>query len=155
MGSFFPCRKFFRCRSERGSRAPRGSRHHPAYSNQVSVMGKGRKCARGYTLQSGPEGPSWCRSRSRPGRSKTTMHQVRVGCALPTAPSAKNRRQACPLRLANLTFVCLMFEIMLCAPATVDHVSFGCIYPRVKTYSKDDTFTYRSAHGCEKCKAKG
>ena len=26
--------------------------------------------------------------------------------------------------LANLTFVCLMFEIMLCAPATVDHVSF-------------------------------
>ena len=48
----------------------------------------------------------------------------RIGCALPTAPSAKNRRQACPLRLANLTFVCLMFEIMLCAPATVDHVSF-------------------------------
>ena len=33
-------------------------------------MGKGRKCARGYVLQSGPEGPSWCRSRSRPGRSK-------------------------------------------------------------------------------------
>jgi hypothetical protein len=52
-----------------------------------------------------------------------------------------------------------MFEIMLCAPATVDHVSFGCIYPRVKTYSKDDTFTYRSyryrsAHGCEKSSAK-
>ena len=36
------------------------------------MTGKGRKCARGYTLQSGPEGPSWCRSRSRPGRSKTT-----------------------------------------------------------------------------------
>ena len=47
-----------------------------------------------------------------------------VGSALPTAPSAKNRRQACPLRLANLPFVCLMFEIMLCATATVDHVSF-------------------------------
>jgi hypothetical protein len=45
-------------------------------------MGKGRKCARGYTLQSGPEGPSWCRSRSRPGRSKTTMHQV-SGWTLP------------------------------------------------------------------------
>ena len=41
-------------------------------------MGKGRKRARGYTLQSGPEGPSWCRSRSRSGRSKTTMHQVRI-----------------------------------------------------------------------------
>ena len=55
---------FFRCRSERGSCSAREPT--PAYSNQVSlsVMGKGRKCARGYTLQSGPEGPSWCREES-------------------------------------------------------------------------------------------
>ena len=69
-----------------------------------------------------------CRSsEGRAPRAEPTpaySNRVRVGCALPTAPSAKNRRQACPLRLANLTFVCLMFEIMLCAPATVDHVSF-------------------------------
>jgi hypothetical protein len=35
----------------------------------------GQKCTRGYTLQSGPEGPSWCRGVGV-GRFRTTMHQT-------------------------------------------------------------------------------
>ena len=38
-------------------------------------MGRGKTCT-GLYPAAGPEGSSWCRSRSRSGRSKTTMHQV-------------------------------------------------------------------------------
>ena len=73
-------------------------------------MGKGRKRARGYTLQSGPEGPSWCRSRSRSGRSKTTMHQVQGWSAGgDKCWGHKNQRAPATLRASKggckLTFV--------------------------------------------------
>ena len=58
----------------------------------------GEKTCTGLYPAAGPEGSSWCRSRSRSGRSKTTMHQVHQveqvwAAAAPTDTPTAPRRQ--------------------------------------------------------------